>query len=276
MIKNPKSLYDMDASLAVIASNVNAYYAGNLHAYRPVAVELRKLLCDTQGKTNNSLIKRLFPDLRLRPLSVNKNYIKRTTALYIPGQLCFDGRGGSRMIQLFNELAPALLLDDWLQQKIFDFRTTIKSFIRSVADKEGAHSDKSYNTTLRKTKSIFLTNDTIAAKTILSIGCFVIKTLALSMIDDNINEIGAQVINEYKKIGRGGSVLSLTEFATQSLKEISMKYEPASSVKAYFQRDSKKLKAATRILESYQPSKCFMLLLIGFKNEIWLYEHSLK
>ena len=125
-----KSLNDFKASLAVISSNVAAFHGGNVHAYRPVAIELRKLLCDTRGKTDNSLMKRLFPDFRLHPLSGNQNQIDEHTVLYIPGQTWFDGHGGSSLSQLFNETAPSLLLDEWLEQKLFDFTTTIKSFIR--------------------------------------------------------------------------------------------------------------------------------------------------
>ena len=45
---NNKSLHDLDASLAVIETNMKAYHSGVKSAYLPVAVELRKLLCDTQ------------------------------------------------------------------------------------------------------------------------------------------------------------------------------------------------------------------------------------
>lgn len=146
-----KSLHDFEASLAVISSNEKSYCDGNLHAYRPVAVELRKLLCDTQAKADISLIKRIYPQLKLHPLSGMQNRTDEYTDLYIPGRMSFNGRGGSK-IQLFNELAPSLILDEWLQQKLFDYSTTIKDFIRSVADKEGAHSDKTYNAILSKTK----------------------------------------------------------------------------------------------------------------------------
>lgn len=273
---NTKSPHDLEASFAVISSNVTAYHAGNLHAYRPVAVELRKLLCDTQAKTNNSLMKRLFPDFRLHPLSGNQNRIDEHTSLYIPGQVSFDGRGGGSLSQLFNESATSLLLDEWLQQKLFDFTTTIKDFIRSVADKEGAHSDKSYNTVLRKTKSVVLTDDTLAAKAILAIGRYVVKTLAIRMVNDNIAEIGAHVINEYNRIGRGVAVLSLTKFATRFLEGVPIKYEPASTAEAYFQRDPSKCEAAMQILQAYQPSSFFILLVRDLNGKIWLYQQALK
>ena len=52
-----KSEKDFEASFSVLASNIKSYYSGNKHAYRPVAVELRKLLCDTKNKDDISLLK---------------------------------------------------------------------------------------------------------------------------------------------------------------------------------------------------------------------------
>ena len=273
---NMKSLRDLEASLAVVSSNVTAYYAGNIHAYRPMAVELRKLLCDTHAKTDNSLLKRLFPDFRLRPLSGNQNRIDEYTVLYIPGQMSFNGRGSSSLSHLFNESAPSLSLDEWLQQKLFDFTTTIKDFIRSVADKEGAHSDKSYNRVLRKTKSVMLSNDALAAKAILAIGRYVVKALAIRLVNDNIAEIGAHVVSEYNRIGRGVAVLTLNEFATRFSEGVPIRYEPASAAEAYFQRDPSKCEAAKRILQVYQPSDFLILLVIDLNGEIWLYQQALK
>ncbi len=271
-----KSLHDLEASLAVMSSNVTAYHAGNVHAYRPVAVELRKLLCDTHARTDNSLLKRLFPDFRLCPLSGNQNRIDEYTVLYIPGPVSFNGRESSSLSQLFNESAPSLSLDEWLQQKLFDFTTTIKDFIRSVADKEGAHSDKSYNRVLRKTKSIILSNDALATKAILAIGRYVVKALAIRLLNDNIAEIGAHVVTEYNKIGRGVAVLNLNDFASRFLEGVPIRYEAASAAEAYFQRDPSKCEAAKRILQAYRSSDFFILLVIDLNGEIWLYQQALK
>jgi len=271
-----KSLHDFEASLAVISSNVKAYCAGNPHAYRPVAVELRKLLCDTQAGTDISLIKRLFPNLRLRPLSGNQNRIDEHTVLYIPGRMSFDGRGGSSLSELFNESAPSLPLDEWLQQKMFDFSTTMRDFIRSVADKEGAHSDKSYNAILGKTKSVVLSDDTLATKTILAIGRYLVRALALLVVNDNIAEIGAHITAEYKKVGRGMALLSLADFAARFSQGVPLKYEPASTVEGYFQRDAIKLESVRQTLRAYEPSVFFLILVTDLNGEIWIYQQAIK
>ncbi|HCM42748.1 MAG TPA: hypothetical protein DIS66_05510 [Candidatus Omnitrophica bacterium] len=40
---------------------------------------------------------------------------------------------------------------DWLNQPLFNEEITVGELVRSVADKEGAHSDPDYNDTLRVT-----------------------------------------------------------------------------------------------------------------------------
>jgi hypothetical protein len=273
---NAKSLHDLEASLAVISSNVKAYQDGNIHAYRPVAVELRKLLCDTKGKNDNSLIKRLMPNFRLRPLSGDQNKIDKYTTLYIPGQMSFNGKGGSNLSKLFNESAPSLLLDEWLEQKLFDFTMTIKNFIRSVADKEGAHSDTSYNNVLGKTKSVFHANDALAGKAILAIGRYIVKALALQMVNDNITEIAKQIATEYNKVGRGMAILRLSEFAARFSKGIPLKYEAAITIESYFQQDASKLESIRQTIRAYEPSDFFLILITDLNGEIWAYQQAMK
>ena len=105
-----KSLEDIKASFSVIAGNVKDYYNGNKHAYRPVAVELRKLLCDTDKGDDISLLKRLFPDFRLRPLHGSQEKIDKYTTLYIPAFIYSNGKGFSKIYELINENAPSLLI----------------------------------------------------------------------------------------------------------------------------------------------------------------------
>jgi len=271
-----KSLHDLEASLAVISSNVTSYYSGNLHVYRPIAVELRKLLCDTRSGSDNSLVKRFFPDFRLHPLSGNQSRIDKFTVLYIPCQIKFDGRGGGSISTLFNEEATTLPLDEWLQQKMFDFSMTMRDFIRSVADKEGAHSDKSYNAVLGKTKSVILSDDTLAAKTIVVVGRYVVKVLAMRMVNDNIAEIAAHVLGEYNRMGRGAAVLNLSEFAARFSEGVPIKYEAAPNIEAYFQRDASKYEAVQQMLAAYLPSDFFLILVVDINGEIWLYQQAIK
>ncbi|MBS4060896.1 MAG: hypothetical protein KG029_10890 [Bacteroidetes bacterium] len=273
---NIKSWHDLEASIAVISANVAASQAGNIHAYRPVAVELRKLLCDTRNKTDNSLIKRLWPDFNLFPLSGNQKIITENPVLYIPAQIIFNGRGGSKLSELFNEFTQPLDLSEWLEQKLFDNSTTIRSFIRSVADKEGAHSDPDYNEILGKTKSVALADETLTAKVILAIGCQVVKAVSLKIAVDHTNELGEYIAKEYKRICRGVALFYLSGFARNLSQGISITYLSASSAEAHFKGDPGKREVAMRLIQNYESSKFYILLLIDLNNEVWLYQLKLR
>jgi hypothetical protein len=104
----------------------------------------------------------------------------------------------------------------------------------------------------------------------------VIKALAIRLVNDNIAEIGAHVVTEYNRKGRGVAVLNLNEFAARFSGGVPIRYEPASAAEAYFQRDPSKCEVARRILQVYQPSDFFILLVIDLNGEIWLYQQALK
>jgi hypothetical protein len=123
---------------------------------------------------------------------------------------------------------------------------------------------------------VVLANDALAAKAILAIGRYIVKALAIQMVNDNIAEIGTHVLIEYDRLGRGAAVLDLTKFAPRFLEGIPIKYEPASSVEVYFQRDPGKREAAIQILRAYHPSDFFILLVIDLNGEIWLYQQTIK
>ena len=273
---NNKSWHDFDACLAIIETNMKAYHSGVKFAYLPVAVELRKLLCDTQRGKDISLIKRLFPDLYFRPLLVKQENIDEHTTLYIPGRMQFNAKGSGGLSELFDESAPFISLDTWLQQKLFSTTITIREFIRSVADREAAHSDEDYNPTLNTTKSVMIADDTLAANTILIIGRYVIKQVAIQLLRNNISDIGEYVASEFSKYGRGVAVLNLAEFAAHFSNGIPIKYEPSSVVNTYFERDTKYQTAALQIVQEYNPSKEFIVLIIDLNGGIWLLQQALQ
>ncbi|MFN8414344.1 MAG: hypothetical protein U0Z26_18330 [Anaerolineales bacterium] len=272
---NNKSLHDLDASLAVIETNMKAYHSGVKSAYLPVAVELRKLLCDTQRGKDISLIKRLFRDLHLHPLLGRQENIDEQTTLYIPGRIQLNGKGGGGLSELFDESAPSLALETWLQQKLFNKTITIREFIRSVADKEAAHSDENYNSSLSITKPVMIPDDTLAAKTILIIGRYVIKVLAIQLIIKNVSAIAEYVASEFSNKGRGIVVLNLSEFAAHFSNGIPIKYEPSSTINTYFERDAKYHAAAMQIIRGYNPSKEFIVLMIDLDGGIWLLQQAI-
>jgi hypothetical protein len=248
-----------------------------MHAYRPVAVELRKLICDTQRGKDNSLIFRFFPDLRLHPLLGDQEQIDEFTTLYIPGTIRSDKHAKAKISPLFNEDGTTLSRGEWLEQKLFDKGTTVKNFIRSVADKEAAHSDPSYNSVLRKTKSIKLSGEGfLAAELIITIGRYITKALAIRVINENLANIEEYIRKGYQKQGRGAAVLNLSEFAASFSEGVPLVYQRGDKVAARFELDVGMCKKLQKILGSYQPTKYFLLMVIDLNDELWLYQQVMK
>lgn len=177
---SPKDIEDFRASQNILAANIAMFHAGHGDLYRVVAVELRKLLCDGPS----TLLTRIFPDLALAPLrdalppELKKELFGSGIGLHLSSLIHFDGQGGSRIVEMFDERLPAVPLQKWLSQDIFTPKITIKQLIRSVADKEAAHSDKEYNDTLKMTRSIRIIDKGVHEQHIVAIGEYLLKALA--------------------------------------------------------------------------------------------------
>lgn len=271
-----KSLNDIEASFSVIATNVNDYYKGNKHAYRPVAVELRKLLCDKNQGDDISLLKRLFPDFRLKPLHGSQDKIDKHTDLYISGVIYSDGKGFSKIQKLINEEAPSLLIDDWLNQKLIDVTTTMRDFIRSVADKEGAHSDREYNEILKKTKTVKIsTNWALCDQFVIVIGRYIIKALAILMLNKDIFQVSKYIKEQYAKLGKGGAALDLFTFASNISDGVPLDYKDKTNFVSMV-KDGVERQKVINLVDSYQPKDVFLLLVKDINGEIWLYEQRIN
>lgn len=248
---------DIEASFSVIAKNVNDYCKGNKHAYRPVAVELRKLLCDKNQGDDISLLKRLFSDFHLKPLHGSQGKIDKHTVLYIPGVIYSNGKGFSKIQELINEDAPSLLIDDWLNQKLIDATTTVRDFIRSVADKEGAHADREYNEILKKTKTVKIsTNWALCDQFIIVIGRYIIKALAILMLNKDIFQVSEYIKKKYEKLERGGAVLDLFAFATKVTDGVPLDYKDKVNFVSMF-KDGHERQKVISLIDSYQPNDVF-------------------
>lgn len=176
-----KAVHDLEASLANIGASIELFNGGNPHTYRIVATELRKLLCD--GK--DSLLPRLFK-VQLHPLhgmtKAEMSALGLEGLVQMPGRMDFDGSGGC-ILELFDMRAPTLELDDWLQQPLFSAQISLRDLIRSVADKEGAHSDKDYNDTLHFARSVNIVDVQLHLKYIIAIGEYILQAFAHNLVE---------------------------------------------------------------------------------------------
>lgn len=86
---------DFQSSGKTLHKLVELYKSGSKEMYRPISVELRKLLCD-----NNPLLPRARPDFKMHKLRLTE--MLETTPLLVeglvivmPGRLTMDGNGNS-------------------------------------------------------------------------------------------------------------------------------------------------------------------------------------
>ena len=152
----PKSMRDLEAALANMARSIQAYLQGDEYAYLPVAVELRKLLCDENRNGYQSLVLRIHPAIAFHRLAVDPSWIDEHTTLCIPARIEMGGRTRGVISRLFTEQSIPLALAAWREQPLLSRAITIRELIKSVADKEAAHSDLGLNSTLVLAKSVFL------------------------------------------------------------------------------------------------------------------------
>ena len=160
-----KTLKDYQASIRILKMNIDLFYSGFFDAYRVIAAELRKLLCDSHKGQDISLLPRVFIEFKPHQLH-NTDLFRRHPSLLdgmerpIPGRLHMLPTGVKKFELLFDEPVVRLNLNEWLDQPFFSKDITIRELVRSVADKEAAHSDPVDNDTLTATRSYLYGGET--------------------------------------------------------------------------------------------------------------------
>jgi len=255
----------LNAALQVIGLNAQAYYGGALHAYRPIAAELRKLLCDYQRGKDNSLLPQCFPGIRLHRLVGSPEMIDEHTSLYIPCEMRFDGKGGSDIVRLFDESGPMLAPGEWLDQKLFANVVTLRELIRLVADKEGAHADEHHNDALRLTKSVrFPGDESLAAKAVVAIARYIVGGIAIRSLGATGQSI--QAFDAARREGnRGVVVMALNEACRSGIHQVPLSFvaEQAALEMATDRGDAASLAS---LVDQYDPTTTFLLLVIDLNG----------
>lgn len=256
----------LNASLQVIGVNVNAYYGGALHTYRPIAAELRKLLCDTKSRRDISLLPQCFPSMQLHPLIGSQSMVDEHTVLYIPGRMGFDGKGGSDIQVLFNESGQMLSVQDWLDQRLFSYNITLRDFIRSVADKEGAHADMEFNDTLRLTKSaLFPGDESLEAKAIVAIARYIVNGCAIRALV-MMERTNPTIRMEAASRGRGVYVFDLHKVCHMGVQALPFDFTPIDHLSDVLFDDETKRAALNAKTQSYDPSVEMLLITIDLNR----------
>jgi len=100
-----KAVSDLRGSVDILRANIGLYHSGTAAVYRVVACELRKLLCDG----NNSLLTKLFDDLRLHPVidshgdsfAIEKSE-PDVNVFKVPGRMRFKRGQTTRVVNIFD------------------------------------------------------------------------------------------------------------------------------------------------------------------------------
>ena len=71
-------------------------------------------------------------------------------------------------------------INAWVEQPIINPTTTVKELIKSVANKEAAHSDPDYNETPSKARSLNIVGDESHLPDIVSIAAYLLEELTES------------------------------------------------------------------------------------------------
>ena len=201
---NPKLIEHLNASMETIGDNVETHYNGSKYAHRTVASKLRKLLCDSKNKKDNSLILRYFPKIQLGLLNGPPDWIFDLGAFSTSGIVQTFANGEAEIDQLFNQLDRSLSLAKWLDQKIFHRTITLKEIIKSVADKEGAHADSDGNDVLTFINGNKFANQSFSSTTIIAIARYIaIAATIRSLVD--LDQITPFLISTHP-LGRRGAI----------------------------------------------------------------------
>jgi hypothetical protein len=177
-----KSEQDFQNSCRLLSEGLRLYRSGVQEAYLFVANELRKLLCDS-----DPLLPRVRPAFRLHKLHTTDMYeqrpdLARSMNWHMPGRLHGDGKGGFHFELLFSNNDVNLLMEPaaWIAQPFFNAKITVRELIKSVADKEGAHSDRNYNETLLRAKAIQMGTHESHIPAVVAIGEYLLNHLQYS------------------------------------------------------------------------------------------------
>ena len=265
-----KSLRDLDAAISNISRSLQAYYAGDPYAYLPVAVELRKLLCEQKPERDESLVLRDNPRFALHPLARSSLPIDGPNVFLFRGPIRLDGRYSGSLGPLFDEAQPVMPLDVWRQQLVSQ-DITIRDLIKSVADKEAAHSDKNGNATLGLLQSVRYGGGAGAdAEHIASIGHYILRNLLVRRLLLLRSELMARYKDLRASLGPGALRLLVKDSPRPYSDGLALDYITSEAVRGTEGKDSSR--QAAHMIEAHCASSSFLLWMVDLQGGIWLNE----
>lgn len=127
-----------------IESSMVCYCRGETHMFKPIAGQLRILFCDITKKNDNSLLRRIDPDIRLAAFRQIEFQGSPLQVAPMPFSIT-KYANGVQIADIDVELPPRHLpLEEWREQNVtlHPMRLNVQQIIRTVANKGGgAHVD---------------------------------------------------------------------------------------------------------------------------------------
>lgn len=197
MIPNKKLLEDFEASCRSLADQIKLFDGGSTHAYRPVAVELRKLVAE--ARLEKCLAYKILGDFELNQNGTAR-MVERIPSLRggpvfsLPGQVTVSS-AGTQLGTLFPAGAKRVPLSKWRREPFLAADITVYDFVKSVADREGAHADDEYDETLKRLVQIKLGDESARAHIVVSVGRYLLNELEAQFqakTGENSGETGAR------------------------------------------------------------------------------------
>ena len=152
-----KSKQDFDAAIEIIDDGIKNIVQGKKAHFRSVATQLYILLID-RGEQKGPLVTEFIPSFKLHPLGYAISREGRSTPLeelrkilgeystLFPQKISFI-YGKPISTWMFDDTAPTISLELWLDQPLLNFNTTIKKLLKSVVSPR-------FKTTLQRHVSI--------------------------------------------------------------------------------------------------------------------------
>lgn len=144
------------------------------------------LLIDRRNK-KDPLVEAFHPNITFHPIlgyrpNDAESALSKLYEIHGPDNTLFPGmtrvkNGKFYPVYVFDERAVPILREEWLNQPYISGKITIKELLKSVRNKEGAHSDEKYDDTLAKTRFFMIAGIPIDVIGIASIGEYVVKRI---------------------------------------------------------------------------------------------------
>jgi len=181
-----KSKENFERALNIIEDCCKLVYQGKIDHWVSVAVQLYILLIDRRNK-KDPLVEAFHPNITFHPIlgyrpNDAESALSKLYEIHGPDNTLFPGmtrvkNGKFYPVYVFDERAVPILREEWLNQPYISGKITIKELLKSVRNKEGAHSDEKYDDTLAKTRFFMIAGIPINVIGIASIGEYVVKRI---------------------------------------------------------------------------------------------------